>query len=642
MDTLAEVGLWNAAGATLLALFVIAAARVPRRPALVHALWVVVLLKFVAPAIVPIPVPWEPSTDAVPSVPTPAAAGSADDSRWPTGLDLGIGERLRPCFAACVTGIAALRPYADCLLGIWLAGAAIWFAIAALRVLRFQRMLAGSWPAPDDLQRQAARLAETLGLARAPELRLTRQPVSPMLWAVGPYARLVFPAELLKQLGPEARDTLLVHELAHFRRGDHWVRLLELLVAGLYWWHPLVWWGRRQLRQAEEECCDAWVVAELPQSARHYARALLDTLDYLSEARTASVAMASEIGGVRFVRRRLVTILRGAAPKRLSPSARLAVLLLAIVLLPVLPTFVDPPAPAQSNARSAALAPPPPRQLPPDGDAMPSQAPSAAIEDRQPEAADSGQPDALPAAAAQPPLADFWATAHSPDGRHSIHAEADGSIALVDNATGRRRLLDRYGVTSVAFSPDGRTFATGCWDHRARLWDAETGAELAALVGHADRVNSVAFSPDGATLVTGSGDHAVKLWSVNSRTELAALPRLKLPVNCVRFSPDGESLAVALGNAKFDEPGQVQIWSLETLSQRAVLPCESGVGAVVFTPGGEGLAAGEMEGRITLWDLPTNTPWSAYFVPPQSVSRAAFWAGVRAFDPTAPDTPTGA
>ena len=70
-------------------------------------------------------------------------------------------------------------------------------------------------------------------------------------------------------------------------------------------------------------------------------------------------------------------------------------------------------------------------------------------------------------------------------------------------------------VDSVAFSPDGKTLASGSADGTVRLWDVATGRAVGSpLTGHTDFVASVAFSPDGKTLVSGSGDHTVRLWDV--------------------------------------------------------------------------------------------------------------------------------
>src|SRR5258708_3127674 len=73
-----------------------------------------------------------------------------------------------------------------------------------------------------------------------------------MRGVAGRTPRLLLPAELWRGLNETQRDTLLLHELAHLRRRDHLVRWLELLVVGLYWWHPAAWWAIASLRQAEE------------------------------------------------------------------------------------------------------------------------------------------------------------------------------------------------------------------------------------------------------------------------------------------------------------------------------------------------------------------------------------------------------
>src|SRR5205807_8511207 len=137
--------------------------------------------------------------------------------------------------------------------------------------------------APAELQDRTRRLAERLGLRYCPAVRLVPGRLSPMLWAAGGSPEILVPEGLLGQVRGEQLDTLLLHELAHLRRRDHWVRALELLALGLYWWHPAVWWARRELRETEEQCCDAWVVSVLDGSRRSYAEALVETLDFPSQ-----------------------------------------------------------------------------------------------------------------------------------------------------------------------------------------------------------------------------------------------------------------------------------------------------------------------------------------------------------------------
>ena len=71
-----------------------------------------------------------------------------------------------------------------------------------------------------------------------------------------------------------------------------------------------------------------------------------------------------------------------------------------------------------------------------------------------------------------------------------------------------------FWVSSVSFSPDGSTLASGYWARTVQLWDVNTGAPLRTLEGHTSRVTSVSFSPDGSTLASGSGDGTVRLWEL--------------------------------------------------------------------------------------------------------------------------------
>jgi beta-lactamase regulating signal transducer with metallopeptidase domain len=362
VDTLLDIGLRNALGATVVAAVAAGLGRVCRQPAVRHGLWLLVLLKLVAPPLLPVRLPPPPrsETPALPGGPSPApnpdTLPRAEEGPAEVPEPLPPARLSTPAAEPAPPAPPRLPGWKPAVLSLWLIGSALWWVLAGVRLARFGRLLRHARPAPAAVHEQATRLAARLGLTRCPGVWFVPAPLSPMLWALAGRPRLLLPAALWDRLGAEQQDTLLAHELAHLRRGDHWVRRLELLVLGLYWWHPVAWWARRQLREAEEQCCDAWVVWALPAAARAYATALLETVTFLSQTRPALPAAASGAGHVQLLKRRLTMILRGTSPRTLTWGGLLPVAGVAALLLPLWPTWAEPPRPAGTDpARAAGL-----------------------------------------------------------------------------------------------------------------------------------------------------------------------------------------------------------------------------------------------------------------------------------------------
>ncbi len=372
MDALLDVALTNAAAAAVLALAAALGARLTRRPALVHLFWVMVLARLVTPpvvelAVVPRPEHAPPSGlgSATPagvplaSVPLDVSPASVPLASVPLAVPLANGPSASAAAGAPPGPAARVRGGAPWL---WAMGALAFAALALARIVRFGRLARAAVPAPGELVRRAEDLAARMGLGRPPEVRVTDSSLPPLVWSPFGLPTLLLPRGLTGSLTPAELDAVLAHELAHVKRRDHWVRLLELAACTLFWWHPAAWWARRALRRAEERCCDAWVLRLLPGSARAYAGSLLKTLE-LSAARPRPLpAVASGIGptgrrrsaNFRSIEERLRMIMKHRAvsptlPRRaLLPAAAAAVLALLVV-----PTWADRPAPEEAALEEA-------------------------------------------------------------------------------------------------------------------------------------------------------------------------------------------------------------------------------------------------------------------------------------------------
>jgi ankyrin repeat protein/beta-lactamase regulating signal transducer with metallopeptidase domain len=226
----------------------------------------------------------------------------------------------------------------------WLLGALI---LAAWLIARFRQLRAAhrnkldKADLPAWLEKLLVETAKKLNLKRLPEVVISQSVSCPAVFGVVRPV-LLLPNQNISQISRKDTEHILLHELAHIKRGDLWVHGAYMMLQIIYWFNPLLWFVRRKLQHLRELCCDATVAGILREKTADYRETILQTAKWLLDE-----PKISGIGILGLVERpsRLIVRLNWLEKKtwRYQKMKKLTVITVAVLMI----TFVLPMAKAQ-------------------------------------------------------------------------------------------------------------------------------------------------------------------------------------------------------------------------------------------------------------------------------------------------------
>ena len=190
--------------------------------------------------------------------------------------------------------------------------------------------------------------------------------------------------------------------------------------------------------------------------------------------------------------------------------------------------------------------------------------------------------------------------AFSPDGKSILIGSQDSTASLYDLNGSLLQIFKGHQdvILSVAFSKDGKSILTGSGDRTARLWDLD-GNQIKEFKGARGIIFSVTFSPDCKAILTGSSDKTARLWNLQGNL-LQVFKGHEANISSVAFSPDGKSILTGSNDKT------ARLWDLQGNTLQVFKGHESVITSVAFSPDGKDICTGSKDSTARLWDIHGN------------------------------------
>ena len=218
----------------------------------------------------------------------------------------------------------------------WLVGMLVLLALLVQRIRFVKRLIAQSKPANKRLHEMLDECRSQIGIRQNIELKLSGNTLSPAV--CGLFKPIILmPATLPEKLSREKLKAVLIHELAHIKRADVWVNLLQTMLQIVYFYNPLIWIANAMVRRAREQAVDEMVLVTLKPETKSYSNTLIDVAEMAFSKPNFSLRLIGVVESKKALERRIKHMLNRPVPKssKLGFFGGVAIVVIGAIILPM-------------------------------------------------------------------------------------------------------------------------------------------------------------------------------------------------------------------------------------------------------------------------------------------------------------------